>query len=109
MEHVEGDGCMRNFFFRRKGKSRLGIDEAANQPSRCGAVHTGSRPSYPQSGFVVSRVDLWYVGFPAGHSRCIGLREQFRCALLQPTVEEIHLDDLLEAAPQSTETTNGSL
>src|SRR5437879_1667810 len=109
VKHIERYGIRRHLFFRRKGKARLGIDEASNEPRGCASVHPWSRPGNPNSVLVVSRVDLSCLCRARRHACGVRLHQQFRDTLLQRTVEEIHLNDLLKAASQPAETTDGPL
>ncbi len=109
VKHVKRHGCVRNFFFRGKSKSRFGIDESSNQPGGRGAVDTGSRPRNPDPAFVVTWIDLGRLRLPRGHPCGIGLRQQLPRPFLQRTLEEIHLDNLLEAAPEPAQPPDGLL
>src|SRR5216683_149902 len=78
VKHVKWHGCGRHAFFRREGKSRLGIDEVPNQPRGCGPVHTGPRSRHPDPVLVILRLDprsFW-------HARLIRSREQLPNTLL---------------------------
>src|SRR5229473_6932102 len=87
MEHVKWHGCVWRLFFQREGKSRLGIDEAPNQPGGCGPVHTGSRSRDPDPAFVVLRLNLRGLLHPRRYARLIRSREQLPYALLQRAME----------------------
>src|SRR5438270_35743 len=109
VKHVEGYGFPRHLVFRRKGKPGLGIDKASNQPGGCASVDPRSRPSNPNSVFVILGLDLSRLCHMRRYARGVDLRQQFLDALLQRTFEEIDLNDLLKTAAEPAETTDGPL
>ena len=82
VEHVECDGLAWHPFFRREGKSRLGIDEAPNQPRGCRSVHTGTRSRHPYLVLVVLRLDPRGLWQPHGHALFIRPRKELPDTLL---------------------------
>src|SRR5512137_1650967 len=81
-EHVKWHGCGRDPFFPREGKSRLGIDEAPNQPCGCGPVHTGPRSRYPDPVLIIQRLDLPRFWRRRRHACFVGPSKQLPDTLL---------------------------
>src|SRR5215467_9231498 len=58
VKHIEGDRAVRYMALRSKRKSRFGIDEVPDQPSRGGAVYARSRPCHPHPVLVGQRTEF---------------------------------------------------
>src|ERR1700730_12504302 len=109
VEHIERHGILWHPFLRCKGKPCLGIDKPSNEPRGCASVHPWSGPGYPDSASVVSWVNLRCFCRADRHACGLSFLQQFRDALLQRTVEEIYVDDVLKTATQTAESADSPI